>query len=72
MVKVTGKRCVVNNTGQVVQDTIGDLEIIKINKHRVIDIVPYSIGNNPNTKLILCGGFIGFIVNNNIIIWKIK
>lgn len=63
MIQVDAKRCGVNDSGQVVMETISKKETVKINEHQIVEVVDYSSINDPNTDLILCSRFIGFIVD---------
>ena len=63
MIETDGKRCTLNPSGQVVQNTIGKKEIMKINQHQIVSVVDYSSVDDPNTDLVLCSRFIGFIVD---------
>ena len=68
MIEIDARRCLVNNSGQVVYESISDIETIKINPAQIINIVDFSEQNYPNTNLVLCTGFIGFITDNSIVI----
>ena len=68
MLEVNGRRCIVNDSGQVVLNTIGNLEPVSINTLQIVEINPFSRGDYPNTNLIICSGYIGFIIDNSIVI----
>ena len=63
MITIQARRCIINQSDQVVVDTIGDLKTYNINEHQIVKKENYSKGDYPSTDVYLCSRFVGFIIN---------
>ena len=64
MITTNARKCMINNSGQIINHTIGEVAEYKINEARIIRIINVVIPNYPDIKqLIIVEGFIGFLLD---------